>query len=201
MGQFCNYYYYNFYTCSSGAPDVERSQDQQLDGQSEFWFGVQNFFFLQRLPQKSSAALHAADTNTRLLSLKTKERNQWWPSFYQTGKHSLPPTNSNTPHQALFTENNILLIRLYPSLWIYSQLMKYLHRSWRESYNHGSLFLYYTHILCQSDSGEFPRRPSVCPSVRHPLHTCSRWFIIDVRTFYPLLLSNQQTRGGGCVTF
>lgn len=76
MGQFCNYYYYNFYTCSSGAPDVERSQDQQLDGQSEFWFGVQNFFLLQRLPQKSSAALHAADTNTRLLSLKTKEHNQ-----------------------------------------------------------------------------------------------------------------------------
>lgn len=127
--------------------------------------GCRIFLLLQRLPQKSSAALHAADTNTRLLSLKTKEHNQWWPSFYQTGKHSLPPTNSNTPHQALFTENNILLIRLYPSLWIYSQLMKYLHRSWRESYNHGSLFLYYTHILCQRDSGEFPRRPSICPSV------------------------------------
>lgn len=50
MGQFCNYYYYYFYTCSSGAPDVERSQDQQLDGQSEFWFGVQNFFVVAASP-------------------------------------------------------------------------------------------------------------------------------------------------------
>lgn len=199
MGQFCNYYYYNFYTCSSGAPDVERSQDQQLDGQSEFWFGVQNFFVVAASP--TEVVCSASCSRHEHKAALTKERNQWWPSFYQTDKHSLPPTNSNTPHQALFTENNILLIRLYPSLWIYSQLMKYLHRSWRESYNHGSLFLYYTHILCQRDSGEFPRRPSICPSVRHPLHTCSRWFIIDVRTFYPLLLSNQQTRGGGCVTF
>ena len=83
----------------------QRSQDQQLDGQSEF--RVQNLFC--SVSHRSRLQCFTHPTRIR----KTKEREQRWPSFHQTNSFSpsnkLQHTTSGFVYRAQYTSHPSLI--------------------------------------------------------------------------------------------